>query len=156
MKKIFMLLCILLLCVSSVAFAGEKQITFAWEKTVIELDLAKFEFKYTTVAPPTAWTNDPATWINDSRDDVNDWVDLAEVAYDDSGDTSYTTDVQFASPDGQTVQYWFKINAVDDSGNKSSWCYGTVGGVMASAEIDFDGPDIPVNFTLTVDVVPGP
>ena len=52
------------------------------------------------------------------------------------------------SPDGQRVQYFFVLTALDTAGNQSGYSN------EVNTWIDFEGPGIPTRFTVTVTVVP--
>ena len=149
MKK---LLCLLIGCfimlVTSVAFAGTESITFAWEKSIIEVDLAKFELQYTV--------DNPSVEDSVTPEEERTWEHLVDVPYVTDQTSPFTEQAVLTSPDGERVQYWFRISAVDTSGNASNWNYGSATEPNCNAWIDFEEPGATIEFTVTVNVEPDP
>ena len=114
-------------------FAGDKQLTFAWEKSVLEPDLDKFVIESSVTGGAGA----------------SDWVEIFEIQYS-AGVTEYTSAQVFASPDGASVKYWFRIKAMDTSANPSAWTYGDSDGNECTITIDFEPPGTVIEFTVTV------
>jgi hypothetical protein len=119
-----------LLFLSSLApasWAGSKDLTAIWQQTLPSPnDLEKWELEY---------SQDQVAWTKHS--------DILFV----SEQTEYTCDVPFTSPDGQKVTWYFRLRAVDTSGNASDWSN------VASCEIDFESPGEPTIFSVTIKVV---
>lgn len=125
---------------ASTAFAGTESLTFAWDKDVIETDLSRFVLQYTV--------DDP------SGERV--WEHLVDVPYVTGESGTFTETAVLTSPDDQEMWYWFRICAVDASENSSSWNYGKQDGTLCKAWIDFKAPGATIEFTVTVNVEPGP
>lgn len=125
----------LLFVVVTPGYAGVKGLSFAFQKPVLEPDLDKFVMEMSTTggSPGDTWTH---------------WVDIAYVI----GQTDYTQTEPLTSPDGQSVQYWFRIKAMDESGNSSTWCYGDDEGNPCTITIDFEAPGTLFTLTVTVTV----
>ena len=128
-------LIIFLVCGGSVnkVFAGDKQLTLAWEKSVLEPDLDRFVIESSMTGGAGA----------------SDWVSFFEIQYS-AGVTEYTSAQTFSSPDGESVQYWFRIKAMDTSANSSVWTYGDSDGNQCTATIDFEPPGTVIEFTVIV------
>lgn len=120
-------------CCAGKTFAGEKQLDFTWHKEVLEADLDKFVIEYSVTG----------------GEEATDWQPFFEIVYT-PGVTDYISEQTFTSPDGQEVQYWFRINATDVVGNPSGWCYGDLEGNPCTTTIDFEPPGETINFTVTV------
>ena len=133
MKKLFLiLLCFLpFVTLAAPTWAGSKQLTFAWEQVLPE-------------------PNDLKEWrIYSATQAGGPYALMATVPYV-SPQTTYTSSQQMTSPDGQRVQYFFVLTALDTAGNQSGYSN------EVSTWIDFEGPGIPTRFTVTVTVVPAP
>ncbi len=132
MKKLISIV-LSLLFVSTLTFAGSKNLTFQFSKAVLESDLDKFVMEYAIVdgSPEDTWTN------------------FIEINYID-GQHDYTREEPFTSPDNQQITYWFRIAAVDIAGNQSTWCYGDTDGNPCTTTIDFESPEELINFTVTI------
>ena len=133
MKKLsFVLLtAVLFAALAAPAWAGNKQLTFAWEQVL-----------------PT--TNDLKEWrIYSATKAGGAYTLMATIPYQ-SPQTTYTSPQQMTSPDGQRSQYFFVLTAVDTAANESGYSNET------NAWIDFEAPGSPTNVTVTVTVVPAP
>ena len=133
MKKLFFVLLIFVLIAALAAptWAGNKQLTFAWEQVLPE-------------------TNDLKEWrIYSATQSGGPYTLTATVPYV-SPQTTYTSSQQMTSPDGQRIQYFFVLTALDTAGNQSGYSN------EVNTWIDFEGPGIPTKFTVTVTVVPAP
>ena len=131
MKKLFVtLLCFVLFITLAVpTWAGSKQLTFAWEQVLPE-------------------ANDLKEWrIYSATQSGGPYTLTATVPYV-SPQTTYTSSQQMTSPDGQRIQYFFVLTALDTAGNQSGYSN------EVNTWIDFEGPGIPTRFTVTVTVVP--
>ena len=131
MKKLFfgLLIFVLIAALASPTLAGSKQLTFAWEQVLPE-------------------TNDLKEWrIYSATQAGGPYALMATVPYV-SPQTTYTSSQQMTSPDGQRVQYFFVLTALDTAGNQSGYSN------EVNTWIDFEGPGIPTKFTVTVTVVP--
>jgi len=131
MKKLFLILLCFILFAALVpqAWAGSKQLTFAWEQVLPE-------------------PNDLKEWrIYSATQSGGPYALMATVPYV-SPQTTYTSSQQMTSPDGQRVQYFFVLTALDTAGNQSGYSN------EVNTWIDFEGPGIPTRFTVTVTVVP--
>ena len=131
MKKLFfiLLVAVLFAALASPMWAGSKQLTFAWEQVLPE-------------------TNDLKEWrIYSATQSGGPYTLTATVPYV-SPQTTYTSSQQMTSPDGQRVQYFFVLTALDNAGNQSGYSN------EVSTWIDFEAPGIPTKFTVTVTVVP--
>lgn len=131
MKKLtFTLLTVFLVnALAAAAWAGNKQLNFAWEQVLPESgDLKEWRLYSGTQSggPYTLKANIPYV----------------------SPQTTYTSAQQITSPDGQRVHYFFVMTAVDTSGNETGYSN------ECDAWIDFEAPAKPTNFTVTVTVVP--
>ncbi len=123
MNKIAVFLAVLVLAVS--AFAGQKNLRFAWEKT-LSPDLIQWNLYYSETAggPYTLLTN---------------------IVYTGDPGPQFTSDpIIFTSPDGQIVTYYFVLTAEDGGGNESGYSN------EVSEIIDFQAPDAPFTFTVIV------
>lgn len=137
-SKLFIWIMCLVFCVSfwwcvGISFAGEKQIALSWQKEVLEADLDKFIIEFSVTGGEGAL----------------DWQTFFEIAYS-AGVNDYVSQQTFTSPDGQKVQYWFRVKAMDISANSSDWCYGDTDGNDCTTTIDFEPPGTTINFTVTV------
>jgi hypothetical protein len=133
MKKLFFVLltAVLFAALAAPSWAGGKQLTFAWEQVL-----------------PTP--NDLREWrVYSAGKSGGPYTLMATVLYQ-SPQTTYTSAQQMTSPDGQRIQYFFVLTAVDTSGNQSGYSN------EVNTWIDFEGPGNPVNVTVTVTVVPAP
>ncbi len=133
MKKLFGILIVLLslsLCTS--AFAGTVNAVFTWTQSLpTPNDMKEWRiYKATAAGVQTV----PANL-------------LVTVPYV-STQTQYTTTQVMTSPDGQKVQYFFVMTAGDQSGNVSAKSN------EVNAWIDFQSPEAPGSFSLTISVVP--
>ena len=131
MKKLFSILLAIVLfaALAAPSWAGNKQLTFAWEQVLPE-------------------TNDLKEWrIYSATQSGGPYALMATVPYV-SPQTTYTSSQQMTSPDGQRVQYFFVLKALDTAGNQSGYSN------EVSTWIDFEGPGIPTRFTVTVTVMP--
>ena len=131
MKKLFFVLLIFVLIAALAAptWAGSKQLTFAWEQVLPE-------------------PNDLKEWrIYSATQAGGPYAPMATVPYV-SPQTTYTSSQQMTSPDGQRIQYFFVLTALDAAGNQSGYSN------EVNTWIDFEGPGIPTRFTVTVTVVP--
>jgi len=115
------------------AFAGTKQLTFAWEKSTLEPDLAGFVIEFST--------------------DETSWLSFADIPYEE-GVHDYSKTEPLTSPDGESITYFFRIAAYDTQGNFSVWNNQDNNGVKCQATIDFQSPTETTNFTVTVQVNP--
>lgn len=133
MKKLtFALLTVLLItALAAPALAGNKQLNFAWEQVLPESGDLKEWRLYSATQSGGPYNPTP----------------VAIIPYV-SPQTTYTSAQQMTSPDGQRIQYFFVLTAVDTSGNESGHSN------ECSAWIDFEAPAKPTNFTVTVTVVP--
>ena len=131
MRKLFffLLIFVLIAALASPTLAGSKQLTFAWEQVLPEPDDLK------------EWRIYSATQAG------GPYALMATVPYV-SPQTTYTSSQQMTSPDGQRIQYFFVLTALDTAGNQSGYSN------EVSTWIDFEGPGIPTKFTVTVTVVP--
>ena len=129
-KLIFALLTVVLFAaLAAPAWAGNKQLNFAWEQVLPD-------------------PNDLKEWrIYSATTSGGPYTPMATIPYV-SPQTTYTSGQQMTSPDGQRVQYFFVLKAFDTSGNESGYSN------EANAWIDFQGPGTPTKFTVTVTVVP--
>lgn len=126
----FFVILLLVFGLSSVN-AGEKTATFTFEKQVLEADLAGFTLQYSSVGGEGT-----------AEADWHPFPDVAgSVIPFVAGQHDYMIDTVFTSPDGQSVQYWFRVDAFDTSGNHSVWCYGDENGEPATVTVDFEGPE---------------
>ena len=131
MKKLFFVLlaAVLFAALAAPTWAGSKQLTFAWEQVLPE-------------------TNDLKEWrIYSATQAGGPYALMATVPYV-SPQTTYTSSQQMTSPDGQRIQYFFVLTALDSAGNQSGYSN------EVNAWIDFEGPGIPTKFTVTVTVLP--
>jgi len=131
MKKLFLiLLCfVLFAALAAPTWAGSKQLTFAWEQVLPD-------------------PNDLKEWrIYSATQAGGPYALMATVPYV-SPQTTYTSSQQMTSPDGQRVQYFFVLTALDTAGNQSGYSN------EVNTWIEFEGPGIPTRFTVTVTVVP--
>lgn len=123
MNKVVVFLAVLVLSMS--AFAGQKNLEFAWEQT-LSPDLLKWNLYYSETAggPYTLLTN---------------------IVYTGDPGPQFASDpIIFTSPDGQVVAYYFVLTAEDASGNESGYSN------EVSETIDFEAPDVPFTFTVIV------
>jgi len=131
MKKLFfgLLIFVLIAALASPTLAGSKQLTFAWEQVLPE-------------------PNDLKEWrIYSATQAGGPYALMATVPYV-SPQTTYTSSQQMTSPDGQRIQYFFVLTALDTAGNQSGYSN------EVNTWIDFEGPGIPTRFTVTVTVLP--
>ena len=101
MKKLFFVLlaAVLFAALASPTWAGNKQLTFAWEQVLPE-------------------ANDLKEWrIYSATQSGGPYTLMATVPYV-SPQTTYTSSQQMTSPDGQRIQYFFVMTAVDTAGNR--------------------------------------
>jgi hypothetical protein len=147
---VMMLVMGIILSINNYCFAGTKKLTFAWEQPSISSDFKGWQLQVTNVAPPESWTNEKSTWINDPR---TEWSDAVFIEYNGSGEVNYVSDFIMTSPDGQVVQYWYRLASEDHAGNKSCWNYGSDGIGLCSEEIDFEAPLGSQRFTVEITVV---
>lgn len=137
MRKVLgLLLAVLVMAMAMVfslstnCFAGTKMLIFAWEQALPDPnDLDGWQLHY-------------AAEEQGVYSQLGDLIPFLEEA------TEYNSDTIMTSPDGQRKQYFFKLRAVDDNGNKSGWSN------IVSAFIDFESPDDPITFRVTVKIVP--
>ena len=115
------------------AFPGEKTLEFKWEKATLEPDLAKFVLEKAQVDGTPGDT----------------WSLFAEIPYV-QGQSSYTHPQTITSPDGQSVQYWFRLKVMDTSENSSIWVYADNDGNPCTITIDFQAPGEAFNFTVKI------
>ena len=129
-KLIFALLTVVLIvALAAPAWAGNKQLNFAWEQVLPE-------------------TNDLKEWrMYSATQSGGPYTLMATIPYV-SPETTYTSAQQMTSPDGQRIQYFFVMTAVDTSGNETGYSN------ECDAWIDFEAPNKPTNYTVTVTVVP--
>ncbi len=131
MKKLFFVLltAVLFAALAAPAWAGSKQLTFAWEQ----------------VLPST---NDLKEWRLYSATRSGGPYTLAATIPYVSPQTTYTSPQQMTSLDGQRIQYFFVMTAVDTAGNETGYSN------EANTWIDFEAPNSPTNLTVTIIVVP--
>ncbi len=113
------------------AYAGDKQLTFQWEQTLVpDFDSWKLYMSEVSGGPYTQFG--------------------AKIVYDGTPSPNYSISKVLTSPDGQEKTYYFVVNAWDDKGNFSA------DSNEASAVIDFLAPGVPVTLTVTVQAAPPP
>lgn len=138
MKKILAVVVVGLIFVLSLTFvgAGEKELAASWTQVLPDPnDLGGWKLGWAVQSDPQVW----------------DRANEVSIEYLGGTQTDYTSDLIFTSPDGQRVTYVFRMLAYDTSGSESVWAYAAVPVV-----IDFESPQEPVNFTITIRVVPAP
>ena len=118
---------IVFLFLVSVACAGTKTLTASWQQVLPEPnDLKGWELWY-------------------SQDQIG-WEKWGDILYVEEH-TEYTAEIPFASPSGQRVTWYFRMNSYDTSANYSGWS------TIASKTIDFEAPQPPTEFKLTIEVI---
>lgn len=128
MKKVLMVLLVLvfsLMMFVSSAMAGEKTLRFNWDQENIPSDFAGWRIYISTIS------EGPYTQFGD------------DLIYDPE-QTEFTTDKVQVAPDGQETTFYFIIKAFDTRANLS----GTPDEI--SITIDFEAPDAPFSFTVTI------
>ncbi len=131
MKKPFFvfLTIIMLVTLAAPAWAGNKQLNFAWEQVLPN-------------------PNDLKEWrLYSASQSGGPYTLMATIPYV-SQQTTYTSSQQMTSQDGQRIHYFFVMTAVDTSGNETGYSN------EADTWIDFEAPDKPEKLTVTVTVVP--
>ena len=128
MKVKFFLGLLILLFTFSLAYGGERQLTFEWEQEASDLpenggDLDHWELFSTT----------------DNALPFDQWKKEGDVPY--SGPPPFDADFNILAPDGVETNFWFKMTAVDAAGNSSQPSDVQEG---APTLIDFKPPPAPV------------
>jgi|GEM_PF-6092033 len=145
MKKVLFsmaLALMLVLMVSIVCYAQiTRTITFQFEKVVLETDLDHFELEYST----DATFADPFDPLADPTGGT--WQTFASIPR--TGDeTTYTHPEPLETPSNTETRYWFRINAVDGSGNPSGWCYGHDTEGVCTYLADNKSPGVLIQFKI--------
>lgn len=130
MKKLFIAL-LLVLCLTSLAFAGEKQLRFTWAQT-LSTDFGGWRL-YMNTAPNVQVTSTNL---------------FSTITYAGPAQTEYTETKILTSPDSQEVTYYFVLTAFDTRGNESGPSN------EVNTTIDFLAPNNPNTLTVTVVSVP--
>jgi hypothetical protein len=136
MRRLFKILAIALCFCFAIGLSAPA--IHAGEKTL--------EATWTQVLPDP---NDLDKWGLWYSEDEVVWTLLTDIIYV-AEQSTYTTDVVFESPDGQTKTWYFRMNSYDIAGNTEGWSN------TASTTIDFDAPGEPQTFQVIIKVVPGP
>jgi len=123
--KSFLILAISLLISISVAFAGDKELTFAWEQTADDLDVLDHWTLYKSEDPAAAWP----------------WTKVGDVPYAGTELPEYQAPFTITVPDNAETSLWFKMIAVDTGGLESD---PSVAAIPAPVVIDFLPPKPPV------------
>lgn len=126
MKKILMSIVVVFI-VFSLAWAGQKTLVAQWEQTL-----------------PSP--NDLKEWRLYISTHSGGPYNLLRTIPFVSPQTTYTDEFQLSSPDGQRMQYFFVLTAVDTSGNESGYSN------EASVWIDFEAPGVPANLRVVIKV----
>jgi hypothetical protein len=129
MKKLLMLFVFLFL-LSGYAWAGEKNLKFAWEQSAGDVQSGNFGGWLLYMAETAG-----------GYDFQNPWDTIVFV----SEQSSYEATKVLTSPDGEAHTYYFVITAYDMENNESGPSN------EVSQLIDFEAPGVP--FTLTVTVI---
>lgn len=132
LKLLIVLAALAALVMAMPCFAGDKTITFGWEYVdPVGQGVDKFRI-YKSMT----------SGVYDHDTDM-----LVELPFT-TEQTEYEVDGVLASPDGQTVTWYFVATALDGQGNESMHSN------EVSALIDFEGPGDIINFKVTLKVVP--
>lgn len=123
MKKIIVALAVLLVVVS-LAVAGTKVLTFAWQQPGSMAGFAGWKLYQSETAGGAGALSLTIPYV--------------------SQQTEYTATKNLVSPDGQTKVYYFTLTAFDTSGNESARSN------EVSASIDFEAPMVPIQLRVTV------
>uniref|UniRef100_A0A6M3M3N0 Fibronectin type-III domain-containing protein n=1 Tax=viral metagenome TaxID=1070528 RepID=A0A6M3M3N0_9ZZZZ len=130
MKKILLAFLMILIIIvgSSQVYAGDKQLTFAWNQD-ITIPLTGWKLYMANTAggpyPETAWAIIPFV----------------------AAQQEYTSDQVFTSPDNEIHTYYFVLTAYNNNGQSA---YSN----EVSCQIDFQKPGMPFNFTVTIKASP--
>jgi uncharacterized protein YxeA len=127
MKKVIFLCLALVLCCASLVHAAPKSLTFAWEQAGSITDLAGWKL-YEVTGTPKVYTL---------------FVTIPYV----SQQATYTSAQTIEFPNGAVTTKTYVLTAYDKSGNESAKSN------EASATVDFEAPNVPTVFTITVNVV---
>jgi len=127
MKKLISSLLVVLF-MSTVAFAGSKTITLQWDYANPPTDLAGFRL-YASVSSGTY------TYGSSSVDMI------ADIAYVD-GQLTYQEDETLTVSDGEESTYYFVATAYDSTGNESGPSN------EATYTVDFEAPHVIINLQL--------
>ena len=133
MKKIALIFWICFWMMTGAAFAGNKTVLVQWDYATPPSDMAGFQIYFSSTAFPTDCKTVPAT-------------QMVDVPY--TAGMVYSKEVVIASPDGQRVQWRFKMTAYDTSANVSACS------TEATTFIDFEAPGAPTNPRVTVKITP--
>ena len=130
MKKMLMFLVIALFALAGMVNAGQGSLKFEWQQTLPSPnDLKEWRLYKGRVANVQAIS-------------ANLFATIPFV----SAQTEYTSTQALTSPDGQRVQYFFVLTAVDTLGHESAKSNEVNGWV------DFQAPGVPTNLTLTITI----
>jgi hypothetical protein len=116
-----------MLMIAIPSFAGEKSLTATWQQVL-----------------PSP--NDLLAWALWYSEDQVTWMWHADIYYVQE-QTEYVSEFAFTSPDDERKTWYFRMNAVDTSGNTSGWSN------IASITIDFETPPAPINLKLTIKII---
>ena len=123
-KLIVIVLALCFLMVPTSSYAGEKQVTFAWEQSV-STDLAGWKL-----------------YRSDYSGEL--YHEVLDIQYSKNDSGTYTSDYEMTSPDGETHTYYFELRAYDSDGNPSDPSN------EVSLVVDFEAPSAPFNLTVTI------
>ena len=124
MKKII-LWTMILMGIAVIAFAGTKNLTFAWSQPGSLAGFAGWKLYQSDVSGLPG-------------------VLAMTIPYGGVAQTEYTGSKVLTSPDGVTKTYYFTLTAFDTSGNESAKSN------EVSAMIDFESPGVPLQLRVTV------
>ena len=124
MKKII-LWTMILMGIAVIAFAGTKNLTFAWSQPGSLAGFAGWKLYQSDVSGLPG-------------------VLAMTIPYSGVAQTEYTGTKTLTSPDGVTKTYYFTLTAFDTSGNESAKSN------EVSAMIDFEAPGVPLQLRVTV------
>jgi len=132
MKKMAILALAILLIFPAFASGKERVLTAIWQQEICD-DLDGWKLGWAVQSDPQIW----------------DRADEVDIDYLGGTQTDFEADFTFISPDGQKVTYVFRMLAYDQVKNESAWTY-----AADPVVIDFESPQSPITFTITIKVVP--
>ena len=124
------------------ALTAQTPLTLQWHKPVVEPDLAAFHLQYSTDA---YWEN----YLEDQNPTSGTWTDLISVPFKIQ-QSVYQLQTPIIVPAQTENDYYFRIRALDTSGNASDWNYGTEERPCMTW-IDFKAPSMTIQLTIIIE-----